>query len=283
MIPNIRNLTEADFKDIDPVLMAAYGKTSSFKSDLQRYLALQPDGWLIAECDGVPVGMVGAVDYGAIAYVGVLGVHPTFQRQGIGLMLMKQILEWLDKRGCPSVVLDATTAGVPIYARLGFIEVEKSLVFQQETAPQFLPSRTKRVSALRSTDLTALAAFDTPLFGADRQTVFAAFLSEFPDRAFIAYDQTGQVVGYLLAQPQNLGPWAASTLEAAEALLARGLLLPFEDVPRVLLPGSNRIATTLLMRYRFTKQSVLSHMCRGKNTALGKRAMLYGMASFALG
>lgn len=282
MILNIRNLTAADLEDIDRVLMAAYGRASSFKSELQLCLALQPDGWLIAECDGAPVGMVGAVDYGAFAYVGLLGVHPTFQRRRIGLALMERILAWLDEHGCPNAVLDATEAGRPLYTSLGFVEEEKSLVLQQDTTAQLLCS-CELVSELRSTDLAELVAFDTPLFGADRQAVFAAFLNEFPDRAFVARNQVGQIVGYLFAQPQKFGPWAASTLEASEALLATALRLSFNGVPHVLVPSSNRSATALLCRYGFNKQRSLSHMHRGGSLVPSRRDMLYGMASFALG
>jgi len=165
---NIRNLTAADLEDIDPVLMAAYGRTSSFKSELQLCLTLQPDGWLIAEWDGTPVGMVGAVDYGAFAYVGLLAVHPNFQGRRIGRVLMERILAWVDEHGCHNAVLDASEAGRLLYTKLGFVEEEKSLVLQQETTAQHLCSY-KFVSELRSTDLVAVANLDTPLFGADRQ------------------------------------------------------------------------------------------------------------------
>lgn len=279
---NIRNLTAADLEDIDPVLMAAYGRTSSFKSELQLCLTLQPDGWLIAEWDGTPVGMIGAVDYGAFAYVGLLAVHPNFQGRRIGRVLMERILAWLDKHGCHNAVLDASEAGRLLYTKLDFVEEEKSLVLQQETAAQHLCSY-KFVSELRSTDLAAVANLDTPLFGADRQAVFTAFLNEFPDRAFVARNQGGQLVGYLFAQPQKLGPWAASTLEVAEALLVTALRLSFNGAPFVLVPDSNRAATALLYCYGFNKQRSLSHMRRGSSLVPSRRDLLYGMASFALG
>ena len=282
MILNIRNLTTADLNNIDPVLRVAYGTASSFKSELQIYLQLQPDGWLIAECDGVPVGMVGAVDYGIFAYIGLLGVHPSFQRRGIGQSLMERILAWLDERGCLNAVLDATEVGTPLYSTLGFVEEEKSLVFSWNNAVQEL-SASESISELRSHDLTAVTAFDTPLFGANRQAVLTAFLNQFPGRAFLLRDSTGQIIGYLFAQLQKLGPWAATTPKAAAALLTTALQLSFNGTPRVLVPSSNRTAITLLQGYGFKEERSLSHMRRGRSAVLGKRTMLYGMASFALG
>jgi N-acetylglutamate synthase-like GNAT family acetyltransferase len=227
--------------------MAAYGRPSSFQSELQRYLKLQPDGWLIAECDGSPVGMVGAVDYGGVAYVGLMGVHPAAQKQGIGWALLEKLLAWLDRRNCPLALLDATQAGVPLYAKFGFVEDEKSLVFEQDSVGKRVNCLTQ-VRVLRSHDLNALSAFDTPIFGADRQEVFAAFLQEIPDRAFIVRDETDQISGYLFAQSEKLGPWAANTPEVAETLLAAALSLP-DNMPKVLVPGSNVSARQLLIRY----------------------------------
>lgn len=282
MILNIRNLTTADVEDIDPILMVAYGRPSSFKSELQIYLTLQPDGWLIAECDGIPVGMVGAVDYGTFAYIGLLCVHPAFQRRGIGQSLMERILARLDDRNSANAVLDATELGIPLYTKLGFVEEEKSFVLQQNSTLQHLDS-CESVRKLCSTDLVALAAFDTPIFGGDRKAVFAAFLKAFPNRAFVTHDQTGEIIGYLFAQPQRLGPWAASTAEAAEALLATALQLAFDGTPFVFVPGSNQTATALLRRYGFTQQRSLSHRRRGRSAVPSQCFMLYGMASFAIG
>ena len=281
-IVNIRKLTTDDIKDIDPILKVAYSRPSSFKSELELYLTLQSDGWLIAECDGVPVGMVGAIDYGTFAYIGLLCVHPAFQRRGIGQLLMERILAWLDDRGCPNAVLDATEVGVPLYTKLGFVQQEKSLLLKQDSAVQQIGSF-KFVSELCSTDLSDLVTFDTPIFGASRKAVFAAFLKEFPNRAFVVRNQTGQIVGYIFAQSQRLGPWAASTLDAAEALLATALQLSFDSTPLVLVPGSNQTATALLGRYGFTQQRSLSHMRRSRRAIPDRRFLLYGMANFALG
>lgn len=282
MVLTIRNLTEADLDPIDSVLIAAYGRPSSFKFELQRYLRVQPDGWLIAECDGSPVGMVGAVDYGELAYVGLLGVHPAAQKQGIGRTLLERLLAWLDSRNCPLSILDATEAGAPLYAKFGFVEDERTLVFEQVGVGQPM-ELLQQVRVLRSHDLKALSAFDTPIFGANRQEVFAAFLEEIPDRAFIVCDQTNQISGYLFAQSEKLGPWAANTPEAAETLLATALSLPFDNTVKAIVPSSNPSARELLIRYGFQEKRALSHMRRGGSASPGCCAMLYGMASFAIG
>ncbi|NJR76207.1 MAG: GNAT family N-acetyltransferase [Scytonema sp. CRU_2_7] len=282
MILNIRNLTEADIDLIEPMLMAAYGESNSFQSELRRYLILQPDGWLVAESENTLIGMVGAVDYGAFAYIGMMAVDPAFQRQGVAKRLMKQLLDWLDGRGCPLVLLDATEVGAKLYTQFGFVEDEPTLVFQQIDSLKSWCSD-ECVQQLNSADLARLTMFDAQIFGADRQAVFATFLAEIPERALFACNVDGQITGYLFAQASTIGPWVASTPELAEALLASALNLSFSDIPQVFVPGCNKAATSLLMRYGFSKQRVQRHMRRGNSTPLGQRCLLYGLASLSIG
>ena len=280
---NIRNLTFDELEKIDPVLMAAYDKKSSFKSQLQRNLALQPDGWLVAESNGMLVGVVGATDYGGFAYVGLMAVHPAFQRQGIVTMLIEHLLAWLDERGCYEVALDATISGAPLYARHGFIEMEKSFSLQQQNKLKKHHSSFENINIMHSSDLDELAAFDEMLFGANRRSLFVSLFSELPNRAFIARDRDNRFVGYLFAQSQIIGSWAARTPKLAEALFLKALSLPFNGAPRVLVPEANSTAKTLLLHYGFKQQLTLSHMRRGKSNISDRRAFMYGMTDFALG
>ncbi len=282
MTLTIRHLSEADLEPLERVLVAAFGIQSNYKKEIQRYKALQRDGWFVAELDGAPVGMVGAVDYGEFAYVGLMVVHPTVQRRGIGRALMERLLDWLDGRGVPVVLLDATEAGASLYTKLGFVDDSSTLVFQGEHGASS-PYSSLKVSTLRKEELSALTAFDAPIFGANRLCVFATYLSEFSDRAFAAHTEAGQIAGYLVAQHSILGPWAASTPEVAEALLAVALKEPFDGAPRVLVPSTNQAATSLLERQGFIKQRTLRHMRRGGSAALGQRERLYGLVSLAIG
>ncbi len=282
MTLTIRIMTEADLDAANEVVTAAYQPPASRRRELGRYLALQPDGWLLAALDGEPVGVVGAIDYGPFAYVGMMSVHPQVQRRGVGLALMERLLAWLDGRGCPAALLDATEAGAPLYERCGFQDDAKSLMFLQDDCA-LRPRVPERVRRLRPPDLAALVEFDAPIFGAQRPAVFESFLADLPDRAFIAHDAAGLIAGYLFAQRRLLGPWAARTAEDAEALLAAALPLQYESTPTVIVPGTNATAAPLLMSYGFSPQRVLRHMRRGGSAAPGRRALLFGQASFALG
>jgi GNAT superfamily N-acetyltransferase len=281
MAIEVRTLTTADLDTADTILMAAYGGASR-KQRLQSYLKLQPDGWILAHWDGMPAGVAGATYYGPFAYIGLVAVHPTYQRRGIALAMMQHLLNWSVERGRPILQLDASSSGAPLYERLGFVDDEKTVGFMQDDCAH-RPPLSERVGQLRSSDIPALVTFDTPIFGAQRAAVFEIFLGEAPERAFVARDAAGQICGYLFAQPATIGPWAARTAGDAEALLGAALQLTFEAGPFVLAPSSNAEASNLLLRYGFSPNRSLRHMRLGGEGPIGQHALLYGLASFAIG
>lgn len=278
----IRTMTEADIPAADAIGMAAYGRESR-SAELVRLLRLQPDGWLLAEGDGEPAGMVGATDFGPFAYVGQMGVLPAFQRRGIARALMERLLRWIDERQCPVTLLDASDAGYPLYARMGFAVDDRVAQFALVATPKLDTAATGRADAMRRDDLAEVIAFDTPRFGADRGAVLAAYLAGGAGRAFVARGERGEVRAFLFAQARMLGPWVAATPEDAEAVLARALALPFTGAPLVIAPEANGAALALLARYGFAAQRRLRHMRRGGAPLLERRTHVYGQASFAIG
>jgi GNAT superfamily N-acetyltransferase len=278
----IRTLTEADLDSADQITQDAFRRTQSVRAELATYHSLQPDGLLLALVDGEPVGMVGAIDYGAFAYIGKMGVRQAWQRQGIGYALMEQILDWLTTRGCPIVRLDASAAGQHLYPKLGFVADEQTHVFklQQPNRPTGVPDG---VRVAGPQDLEAIADFDAPIFGVRRAAVLERYHAWLHDRVFVSCDEAGRVAGYLFAQTHSIGPWAARDAWCASALLAAALPLAYETPPVARVPSSNPIVAGLLERNGFEHTETLAHMRRGGDRMPGHRALLYALASFALG
>jgi GNAT superfamily N-acetyltransferase len=265
--------------------MAAYRAPSSRRHDLQLYLRLQPDGWLLAEVDGEPAGLCGALDFGSFATIGMMGVHPAFQRQGIARRLLERMLQWLDARRVPVTLLDASDMGAPLYPQYGF-EACGLTVQLRRTAPG-LPSTTGLpsglVSLITADLLPKLATFDAPFFGADRAAVLAHYAQADQGRAFWIGERPATPAGYIVARPENLGPWVAATPAHAETLLRAALALPFADGPVVNVPAENRDALDLLAHYGFTQLRALRHMYRGTLPIPGHRDHIYAQANFTIG
>jgi predicted N-acetyltransferase YhbS len=289
MNTEIRTLTSHDIPAADTILNLAFGTPGSRVDELNRCLTLQPDGWLLALIGGGPVGMVGAIDYGPFAWVGLMAVHPKVQRQGLGYLLMTHILAWLEGRRCPLVRLDATQAGAGLYRKLGFAQAGFTCtVLDPKLEP--LPDNSIAVAAMLEADLPAVTALDAEVFGARRESLLRLYWRQYPGRSYIARTRHGELAGYLIAQTTRIGPWISTSSTAAEALLSAALPLSFDGSIKIIVPAENKAATQLFNRLGTVEGQ--SHLHMVKEFAVrhtnqihlpGRREFIYAQASFIAG
>jgi len=273
----IRPLGAADIAAADEVLRAAFATEDSFQRRLHRYLTLQPDGWLLAEAGGRIVGMVGAIEYGTFAYVGMMGVHPDQQGQGVGGRLLATLLEGLDARGIACARLEATDAGRPLYLRHGFVDAGVSHEFRR--AGEAAPRASAGIEA--AADPAEIIALDRELFGADRTALWRWLFAEEAGRILVAR-AAGVAAGYLCVQPDTLGPFAARDPELAAALLRAAGPRVRSPRTRVMMPAENAVGRAVLEAQSWSLQKVVPHMSRGPCARAGWEA-IYGKGSYCLG
>jgi GNAT superfamily N-acetyltransferase len=156
-----------------------------------------------------------------LAWISMVLVRPDLRRQGHATALMRWAVESLRDAGVASLALDATPAGRPVYARLGFRDVWG---FTRWLLPAALPVETGvRVRPLRAADWPAVLALDLAGFGAPRGPLLRRFAQRLPAAAWVA-EAAGQVSGAILGrdglrQP-GLGPLWAPDAATGRALLA---------------------------------------------------------------
>ena len=126
MTLTVRPLNEAGLDVADTIAVAAFKAPRSRKAEIQKYLRLQPDGWMLALLDDKPVGLGGLVNYGTFAYLGMMSVLPSVQGKGVGKELMKHLVMWAEERECPAVLLDATEGGSYLYKQFDFVEINRT-------------------------------------------------------------------------------------------------------------------------------------------------------------
>jgi GNAT superfamily N-acetyltransferase len=226
--------------------------------DLKRCVALSVDrGWSperskwslllgAAEAFGVDApdgrGLAGAVvltRWGpGLASVGMMLVAARYGRRGLGRALMEHALA---AAGHATVTLFATDLGRPLYEKLGFVPVRRSVSFVGTFRPVGGASRAAQPAgcarAATEADLPAILAADRAAFGADRSHVLR-LLPGFADRVAVladpshrtdpshrADDSRHRVSGYAAAwrnTPSStvIGPLVAPDAPAAERLIA---------------------------------------------------------------
>jgi GNAT superfamily N-acetyltransferase len=230
------------------------------EADWSRFLALQPDGGLVAEYEGVPCATLTTCRFGPVAWIAMLLVEADRRGRGLGRALMDRALDQLASRGVRTVRLDATPLGQPLYESLGFA-VDFPLARYQgilsapsgPPTPEIVPFRPDHESSLLDLDFSAS--------GTSREKLIRRLLSEFPDSARVAIT-AGRVAGFLLSRPGRLasylGPLIAEPaagdillVDACRRLAGRAVFLdiPIDHTPaRSLVEGLGLAAQRPLLR-----------------------------------
>ncbi|GIX04816.1 MAG: hypothetical protein KatS3mg114_0685 [Planctomycetaceae bacterium] len=145
-----------------------------------------PQGLILAEEGGVPVGYVHAgfranvaqtaLDYTEGVICAVM-VHPQFRRRGIGRELVRRAEDYLQQRGARSIYagpafprdpfyfglyggsqpagfLESDPLAAPFFLALGYVPVERHLVYQRSLAAGHDPVGLRLLQLRRTTELT---------------------------------------------------------------------------------------------------------------------------------
>ena len=181
-----------------------------------------------------------------------MAVDPPEQGQGIGRVLMENLLDWLDRgrrarwrSWTPPPPARPSTCGWGLSTRGSTCRSSCRYGGPRGPAPEeALPVQWR--------DLPELEEFDEAVFGAPRGRMLRAYLAEFPGRAFLVRDPAGEVEGYLIAQEHAAGPlgWPGRRRPPGSCC-APGCPSRFEEGVGVLAPECNPDARTLLETERF--------------------------------
>lgn len=273
----LRTMTERDVPaGLRMNRLAGWNQTAA---DWHRFLKASPEGCFVAEVDARVCGTATTISYqDRFAWIGMVLVHPEFQKRGIGTQLLKKTVEYLDQRGIPTIKLDATPQGQPLYTKLGFVTEYQIERWTLQRPPGNVAGREKtRLGHLTEDQLALMFAMDRDFFGADRSYLLRSLLAETEDFALCTFDQ-GAPQGYAFGRrgsfADHLGPWMARSRAAAEKLLLEFLRRSTRENLLVDCMTPNSFAIELLRACGFVKTRILTRMYRGPNAYSGNPASL---------
>lgn len=256
-------------------------------ADARAFGGVDPDGFLVAECDGAPAAVISVVNYdAAFAFLGFYIVRPERRGQGIGFRLWQA---GLAHAGARSIGLDGVVAQQANYARQGFVFSHRNVRYRRVAGGS--PANTACVD-LRSVPFGALVADDARLFPADRPGFLRDWIDT-PGHVGRALMRDGRLAGWGVARPARagfkIGPLNAVDPEAAEAVLA-ALMAGMQgevagDVAGDVfldVPEPNAAAVALAERHGFAPVFETARMYRGPVRPV-ELAGIYGVTSFELG
>ena len=180
------------------------------------------------------IAATSAIVAGPVAVIGNVITRPGLRGRGLGRAVLSATLAWLREHGARSVLLDATSAGQPLYQKLGFVARERSWIAYASLPSLNLVELQAHADAthvhVRTVDaLPVIYALDRAAFGGDRLELLRLVASA-SDCWLYTAGGDGEPDGYLfvraLEPPRmdvRLGPWVAKTAEVGAALLAAAL------------------------------------------------------------
>ena len=279
-------MTENDLPAADELRrLAGWNQTPA---DWTRLLALEPGGCFVAEAAGQLAGSVTTTTYGdALAWLGMMLVHPQLRHQGIGSVLMTRALAYLKLQNVACVKLDATPAGYPLYTRLGFVPEWTLTRWQAQTHGRKPGANTpsKQTRGLEDEDWPAIETMDAAVLGQPRLRLLQSLAKG--GSSSLVWPAVGPISGWGLLRPganaQYLGPLVCPSPEGASSLVMDLLAAGSQNAVFWDIPDQNQVAAQLALRFGFQPVRPLTRMRLGPNSSLGSPYAQLGIADPALG
>jgi len=269
---NIR-LRTMTFKDIPNALRlkdaAGWNQTVA---DWTRFISASPEGCFVMECNGDIIGTSATIAYeGRFSWIGMLVVDEQYRGKGIGTALLERAISFLDSQKIPTMKLDATPQGKPLYKKLGFkIEYEIERWMLNRTVKEI-------ATEYRPVSIEGVMRIDREIFGANRSGLLRSLAQEAPHLALLE-QQGGKITGYsfgrLGSRADHMGPWVARSKDVAERLLNLFLSRSSRELIFVDCLRLNPWAVQLVKSRGFEFSRTLTRMYRGANGYAGQTELL---------
>jgi len=238
---------------------------------------------LAAEYKGEIVATTAAVNYsGRVAWIAMVLVNKRFRGLGISAKLLREAISRL--QGVPSIKLDATPAGKPVYEKFGFNE--EYTIYRMA----LLPAKSRRIEPVAADKTVRLSSdtieeavrLDHVAFGANRGSLIRALAKRNPGLCWVIRDKcaiSGFVLGRAGRRYIHIGPVCARAEEDAKALIAQAIHCQRGRPFIVDVPESKKTLVQWLKDHGFSIQRPFTRMYMGENPLPGdadKRYLICG-------
>jgi GNAT superfamily N-acetyltransferase len=251
--------------------------------DATSFHAADPDGFLVAEVGGVPVGCISAVAYGAgFGFIGLYIVVPAWRGRGVGMRLWNAGMSRLAGR---TVGLDGVPAQQENYRRSGFALAWRNVRYGgiARASGRPLPGD---IVPLAQIDLETLCRKDRETFPAPRAAFLRAWRS-MPDSTGLACRRDDRLGGWGVIRRcrtgYKIGPLVADDPTIASTLYA-GLCdaVPAGATVYLDVPEPNAEALALAQAHGLSGVFETARMYAGPRPACSLETV-FGVTTFELG
>jgi GNAT superfamily N-acetyltransferase len=262
----------------------AEGWGSETRPVFEGFLAHDPAGCFVAEAEDERVGICIAASYQEYGFVGELIVVEERRGRGIGRRLLEHAVLYLRSRGAQNILLDGVPAAVPLYERVGFRRLCRSLRFMGTLQGRSHP----RVRAMQAADLKTISQIDQAAFGADRRFFLERRLALYPELCKVL-EGDGEIASFIMGQRMSdavsVGPWVVQRgIERPGDLLESLAAEVGGDCLNLGILETNSEAVATVRSFGFVERPNPSwRMVLGPSGELGSSTQSYAIGSAAKG
>lgn len=260
------------------------------EEDIAHLPALEPEGWgdirprfayfLKSDCckpikieeNGQPVAVGAAIFHADTAWLACIITHGEHRNKGLGSAITRSLIESIDRNRYPTVYLDATEFGYPVYLKQGF-EVKGQYAHLRREAVAADIAFPPRIEPFNESFRNAAYVLDYLVSGEDRRGVMAEFLTD----ASVYIDLNGDLQGVYLPTWSD-GPIIAATDAAGFALMQ----IRSATRPTAILPVGNTEGLKYLQENGYNMYKTSRRMILGPRRVWHPER-LYNRISGALG
>ena len=271
--------------DIDFALELTSGEGwSDIRSDFISLISYPKTASFVMIDDNERIGMISAVKYNQIGFIGSFIVKREYRKKGYGTKLFDYAIDHLRNGGVELILLDAVVEAKRFYEEKGFKPIFHSHRFRGTIKGE----ASDYCRSMKEKDLQKILEIDKVCFGDDRSHFLIELFRDHPQLAYVLENSENEIIGFVFASKRReysrVGPLCIIDQEN----LARDLLLAVplhNDVieTRIGVPGYNKHALSLFHELRIPEEEGSIRMGLGNIHSLFRHPGQYAIGSPAKG
>jgi len=239
------------------------------KEDFQFMKFLDPDGCFIAFYGRERVGIATSIGFGEVGWFGNLIVEEKYRKRGVGSLLTKHSIAYLQSKGVQSIGLFAESSLHSFYGKLDFKIDEDFWVLHAEDLNQL---GSEDVPTAGKEQISVIEKFDSQYFKGDRRQLLESIILEEGNFSYFKSHE-GMVDGYVAATVIGKMAWVGPLIcqerkvDVANSLLRAVLFNLVGKNVYTVLPKKEVAVADMLFGAGFKEDFSVSRMFLGEAVA----------------